>query len=372
MFRDSTRTTVFAIQEDSSGSLWVGTLHGTYIRTRELKFEIVPDAPTNVRAICEDRDGTMWFGSNDGLFRRNGDAYERLVHEFLPERTSVTDSLHMSRVNVIRMDAKGSLWIGANRALLHWKDGAFQREGRELGRQQVYDVLQSPDGCLYAAARFGLFRSHAGGLFEKVSENESAFCLMQDQAGRLWVGHGDNRGLHTYAPNPSDVIWNDSTVYCVHQDRDGGLWIGSKGGLHHLHDGKVDDFGVGDGLPDATGPDNCSGNGRHSVAWHGKRGCQSGQSRTGVAEPGPAELSHMNVTAALEDSAGNLWISLATAGGFVLKRDALIELSTLNAGRIHWFYEDPQGDIWIGHEAGLFRDHRGRDPSDHRSGAGAH
>ncbi|MGE0758045.1 MAG: two-component regulator propeller domain-containing protein, partial [Pirellulaceae bacterium] len=33
------RTTVFAIQEDSSGALWVGTLQGTYIRTRELEFE---------------------------------------------------------------------------------------------------------------------------------------------------------------------------------------------------------------------------------------------------------------------------------------------------------------------------------------------
>lgn len=352
------RTTVFAIQEDSSGALWVGTLHGTYIRTRELNFEIVPDAPTNVRAICEDRDGTMWFGSNHGLFRRNGEAYERLVHEFLPERTSVTDPLHMSRVNVIRMDARGGLWIGANRALLYWKDGAFQREGRELGRQQVYDVLQTRDGCVYAAARFGLFRSHAGGLFEEVSANESAFCLMQDQAGSLWVGHGDNRGLHTFAPDPAETIWNESTVYCVHRDNAGSLWIGSKLGFHHLHNGMVDDLGVADGLPDSIVQTIIPG--ADSTLWIGtEKGFARWSERTGRLEAGPAELSHMNISAALEDSAGNLWISVPTAGGFVLKQGALIELSSLNAGRVHWFWEDPQGAIWIGHEAGLFRHHDG-------------
>ena len=352
------RTTVFAIQEDRSGALWVGTLHGTYIRTGELKFEIVSDAPANVRAICEDREGTMWLGSNDGLFRRNGDAYERLVHEFLPERASVNDPLQMSRVNVIRMDTNGSLWIGANRALLHWKDGKFQREGRELGRQQVYDVLQSPDGCIYVAARFGLFRSHSDGPFEKVSENESAFCLMQDQAERLWVGHGDNRGLHTFAPNSADVAWNASKVYCVHRDRDGGMWVGSEGGLHHLHSGQVDDFGVEDGLPDARVQTIVPGTG--DTLWLGTaNGVAKWSIARGVAEPGPAELSHMSVSAGLEDSAGNLWISLATAGGYVLRQNVLTELSPLSAGHIHWFYEDSQGDIWIGHEAGLFRDHQG-------------
>ena len=352
------RTTVFAIQEDSCGALWVGTLHGTYIRTGELKFEIVSDAPTNVRAICEDREGTMWLGSNDGLFRRNGDAYERLSHEFLPERDSVNDPLQMSRVNVIRMDTNGSLWIGANRALLHWKDGAFQREGRELGRQQVYDVLQSPDGCIYVAARFGLFRSHSDSPFEKVSENESAFCLMQDQTERLWVGHGDNRGLHTFAPNSADVAWNASKVYCVHRDRDGGMWVGSEGGLHHLHSGQVDDFWVEDGLPDARVQTIVPGTG--DTLWLGTaNGVAKWSIARGVTEPGPAELSHMSVSAGLEDSAGNLWISLATAGGYVLRQNVLTELSPLSAGHIHWFYEDSQGDIWIGHEAGLFRDHQG-------------
>ena len=356
---DFHRKTVFAIMEDNSGSLWVGTLAGTYRHTRELNFEIVPDAPMNVRAICEDRDGTMWFGSNDGLFRRKGAAYERLVHEFLPHNKSVADPLNMSRVHVIRMDGKGSLWIGAKRALLHWKDGAFQREGRELGRQQVYDILETSDACVYAAARFGLYCSRDGGLFQKVSANESVFCLMQDHGKRLWVGHGDNRGLHTYAPHPSESIWNETTVYCVHQDKVGSLWIGSKLGLHHLHDGLVDHFGVDDGLPDAIVQTIIPG--AEGNLWIGtQNGTAKWSANTELLVAGPADLSQMNVSAALEDSAGNLWISIPTAGGFVLKRDALIELSMLNAGRIHWFWEDLQGGIWLGHQTGLFRQHEGQ------------
>ena len=351
---DFHRTTVFALQEDRSGVLWVGTLRETYVRARELAFAIVPDAPTNVRAICEDREGTLWFGANDGLFRRRVDAYERLVHEFLPERTAVADPLHMSRVNVIRMDERGGLWIGANRALLHWRDGAFQREGRELGRQQVYDLLPSPDGTLYAAARFGLFRSRAGGLFEEVSANQSAFCLMRDRAANLWVGHGDNRGLHQFTASPAAVVWNASKVHCVHRDRDGGLWVGSDSGLNHLHGGKVDSFGVEEGLPNSTVQTIAAGAG--DVLWVGtEKGVAKWSVARGVAEPGPAALSNMNITALLEDSAGALWVALPTVGGFVLKRDALIELSKLNTGRIHWFHEDSPGNVWIGHEMGLFQ-----------------
>ncbi len=358
---------VFALQEDRTGALWVGTLSGTYRRKQALDFELVPDAPLNVRAICEDRDGTLWFGANEGLFRRTGKGYERLDHEFLPENKTVADPLNMSRVHVIRMDSRGELWIGAKRALLHWKDGAFRREGRELGRQQVYDILETRDGCLYAAARFGLYRSQDGGLFERVSDNESAFCLMQDQEARLWVGHGDNRGLHTYAPDPSKTLWNESTVYCVHQDKRGDLWVGSKLGLSHLQAGTVDQLGIADGLPDASVQTIFPG--ADSTLWIGTtRGFAKWSASAGRLEPGPVEFSEMNISAGLEDSAGHLWCSLPTVGGFVLKQGRLIELSALNTGRIHWFHEDPHGVIWFGQERGLFQQRAGeicqlRDPA---------
>lgn len=352
------RTTVFAIQEDRSGTLWVGTLHGTYVRKRELQFELVKDAPTNVRAICEDPEGTLWLGSNDGLFRRTGESYIRMVHEFLPERTAVTDSLPMSRVNVIRRDARGGLWIGANRALLYWKDGAFQREGRELGRQQVYDVLEAADGSLYAAARFGLYRSHAGGMFEKVSDKESAFCLIQDTAGSLWAGHGDNRGLQKYSPNPAETVWNTAKVFCVYRDKVGDLWVGTANGLQHFHDGNVEIPGGGNGLPSPEIQTIVPGTG--DTLWLGTaKGFVKWSNHAAIEVPVPAILPDMNVSTALEDSSGNMWIGLATAGGHVLRKETLSDLSSLNSGRIHWFCEDRQGVVWIGHETGLYQDHSG-------------
>lgn len=352
------RATIFEIQEDREGTLWVGTLADTYIRTDDLNFEVVSEAPKNVRAFCEEDDGAIWLGSNDGLFRRKGTGFEQLFHEFLPERKSVADPLHMSRVNVIRKDDRGGLWIGANRALIYWKDGRFQREGRELGRQQVFDVLQTSDGCLFAAARFGLYRSCDGGLFDKVDPNESVFCLLQDQANRLWVGHGDNRGLHTYAPNPAEAIWNESTVYCIHQDKHGALWIGSKDGLHHLHDRQIDHYGVADGLPDPIVQTITPG--ADQTLWIGTaKGFAKWSETKGLLEPGPVDLAQTNVSTAFEDSAGNLWVAIPTAGGFLSKDNSLTELGALNTGRIHWFYQDPGGAVWLGHEAGLFRHRNG-------------
>ena len=70
----------------------------------------------------------------------------------------------------------------------------------------------------------------------------------------------------------------------------------------------------------------------------------------------------LNIGVGLEDSAGVLWFSLASAGGHTLKDGALSELQGLSHGRIHWFWEDPRGIIWIGHESGLFRHRDGRIP----------
>lgn len=349
--------TVRAIYQDSAETLWIGTQEETYVRGNGLNFEIMEDAPTNVRAICEDRSGTLWFGSHTGLFRRQGTTYEQITHERLPAHTSIGSGIPQTRVNTILADDDGGLWIGTNRALLHMLHGQFTSRGRELDSQQIYDVLQTHNGGLFVAARFGLYRSVGDGPFEEVASEQSAFCLMEDKDGGLWVGHGDNRGLDHYRNSHAQAVWTKARVRCVY-DSGGDLWFGSSDGLHRLRDGVITDYGLDDGLPDARVQTIVQGQGE--TLWIGTaRGFVKWSGTAIVQDVTPAPVADMNIAAALEDSEGVLWFSLASAGGFTLKNGVLSELPGLSQDRIHWFWEDPHGIIWIGHESGLFQHRNG-------------
>ncbi len=352
-------TTVWAICEDSSQALWIGTRRETYRKKPGLEFEVLADAPTNVRSICEDQNGTVWLGSQSGLFRRNGTHYEQVFHERLPERSSAGSGVPQTRVNTIKTDNAGGLWIGTNRTLLHMQDGQFTSRGQEIEAQQFYDILQTRDGNVYAAARFGIYRSVDNGPFEIVSNEDSALCIIEDREGELWVGHGDNRGLHQYRDRHIRSFWTKARVRCVHQEPDGDMWFGSNIGLHRLHNGTVTDFDLSHGLPDlrvrtiapGAGRSLWIGTGRGFVKWNGE---------SIVPIPTQTALAEMNVGTAMEDSTGALWFSLASGGGYQLKDDVLTELPDSVRGPIYWFWEGPQGDIWIGHQSGLFQYREGR------------
>lgn len=98
-----------------------------------------------------------WSGANSGLYRSEGSGYIRIAHERLPVEQPVGSGVPYSRVNTLLVDASGDLWIGTNRTLLHMHEGEFTPHRSELGSQQVYDIVQTGDGRLYIAARFGVF-----------------------------------------------------------------------------------------------------------------------------------------------------------------------------------------------------------------------
>ncbi len=351
--------TVYAFLRDRRGRLWIGTEDETYVSTSETVYQPLENAPKNVRALCEDQDGTLWFGSNVGLFYREGSTYRQVIHDRLPKEAPLGESVPTRRVNVIYCDEGGGLWVGTNRTLLHLRDRAFTTRGQELSSQQIYDIVRTRNGGLYVAARFGVYRSVGDQPFEEVLSEPSAFCLLEDHPGSLWIGHGDNRGLHHYRNSQRETVWSKSQVHCVYAGAEGTVWFGTDTGLCRMREGAIEQFGVDQGLPDPRVITIAQGSDQKLWLGTGKGFAQWSDQGIIAAEVPPA-VERMNIGVALEDSTGTLWFSLGTEGGYRVSHGQLQELEALRSGRIHWFWEEKKGSVWIGHESGLFRSREGQ------------
>jgi signal transduction histidine kinase/ligand-binding sensor domain-containing protein len=343
---------IHALEEDNSAKLWIGTREKTWSRAKGAQFEVVEEAPSGVKAIFEDQIGTLWLGSDHGLYMQQGTEYVRIASDRLPTGTSKDGGIPLAGVNVLLADGV-DVWAGTNLGLLHIKDGHFTDRGSEAGQQQIYDMIQTQNGGLYLATRFGLQRSVEGSKFEKLSNDELVSCIMEDAEGGLWVGHHENGGLDHYRNGETRTILNQYRVNCVHEASDGIMWFGSYSGLHRLKDGVMKNYGIADGLPDVRVQTITQGSG--GTLWIGTRkGFARWSGNELSSDANPSNLVQMNISAAYEDSSGVLWFALSNGGAYSLKDDTLRELEGMNHGKTCWFCEDAHGGLWIGHEYGLY------------------
>ena len=348
---------VHAILEDSVGNLWIGTREATWVKEPSGDFELAQNAPADVKAICEDTDGTLWFGTDTGLYRRRGSTLERVSHPRL-KMPAKEDRMSDVGINVLLPDGNG-MWVGSGRGLLHIKGGSFTTKGKKLGVKRINDVSLTRDGGLYVATHIGLYRSVDGDSFVKLPSEARAQCLTEDGEGGLWVGHTNDRGLNYFRNSEVRRLLHEFRVNCVHEDAQGDLWFGSFSGLHRLHEGELSRFGVADGLPHENVQTIVQGTG--NTLWIGTRqglAKWSDDQLTAVVEP--AELAQLNIATIFVDSENVLWLSLADKGGRTLDNGVLKPIRELEHGNIGWFHEDSSGELWIGHEYGLFRREDGR------------
>jgi ligand-binding sensor domain-containing protein/serine phosphatase RsbU (regulator of sigma subunit) len=221
---------VWSIREDRSGILWVGTRVGGLNRFDRRKgtvthYMVNPENPlslghNHIRSIYEDRGGTLWVGTDGGgLARcvRGGPENLPLRFERYTYDPSDPASLSGNRVYTVFEDRTGTLWIGT-------RTGGLNRMDRE--RQRFVRYQHDPDDS------------------SGISDN-FVYCLYEDRGGTLWVGTfggGLNRMLPpaadegkerfvTYRNDPDDPrSLSNSTVLAVLEDRAGRLWIGTGGG----------------------------------------------------------------------------------------------------------------------------------------------
>ena len=186
---------VVAIDQDSEGDIWVGTLGNGLYRIHgatSVRYEREPGfAPPFVSAICADRRGGVWIGtSGSGLYFHNGGKFVRY---------SEANGLPSNRVFSLYQDRAGAIWIGTfGGGVSRLRGGKFSnwttRDG--LAHDIVMSILEDDRGDYWFGTRGGLSR-WSGGRFTTYREATGLFHdavqkVLADDHGYLWLtsNHG--------------------------------------------------------------------------------------------------------------------------------------------------------------------------------------
>ncbi|MEG9438561.1 hypothetical protein JAO29_20665 [Edaphobacter sp. HDX4] len=144
----SLENTVWIIDGDPLGRIWLGTWGGALIRFDEKTrtFVTYPPDPRDphslngggINAILEDRTGTLWVGAMDGLYRfnRGNGAFTRYTEN---------DGLPSSTIRCILEDGVGSVWLSTQHGV-----SRFDPQRKRFRNYDVSDGLQSNEfstGC---------------------------------------------------------------------------------------------------------------------------------------------------------------------------------------------------------------------------------
>ncbi|MBI3892053.1 MAG: hypothetical protein HY303_11055 [Candidatus Wallbacteria bacterium] len=221
-------------------------------------------------------EGDLWFGTyGEGLFRvgaRGLERYTRRTSPLLEDRVNclavrgkelwigtcagidVYDGKGWRAIragegpahniyHAIKTDSHGGIWVGTTGKGLSWCSGSSGQwrtftVSDGLAGDWVNDVLELPDGALWAACLGGVSRRGADGAWR--IERSDLFPLYRNavalarQGDSLWVGFGDCglfmfEGGKWFRPPPEALP--AASVRGLAVDRSGLLWIATESGI---------------------------------------------------------------------------------------------------------------------------------------------
>jgi signal transduction histidine kinase/ligand-binding sensor domain-containing protein len=396
---------VFAMAEDSSGSLWVITLQETNTSLAVLRpdgsvqaYGSADGLPDRLKAFVPDQAGYLWMGTDKGLCRWRpgnraicsssasvqvqsvieGAAGELLMTDIAGRKVlrlrngkleSMVTGLENTSLSprVLMRDRKGSIWIGTvGQGLLRFSDGRLERFTHRdgLSSDLTTSLMEDREGNVWAGTAKGIdrFRDpeilHFSSLDGLSSDVTFSVCATPD--GATWVGTaggGLNRilkGKITQYLMKSGLP--STTVLSLYADQDGRLWAGTTAGLAYLSGNRFVEVRGPDGMPlhrvfALTGD-------RTGTIWLADSKAGLVRIRKGIATALSLGGEDKKIYKLLATHDGTVWIGLYQGGVVALRGGETKSYGTqqgLGDGAVQAMYEDRGGVLWVGASSGLSR-----------------
>jgi len=395
---------VFAVTQDSHGTIWVGTAAGLdkidpqsgRIEASGRQFSPQGSAApgkTKVTALRSDSMGGLWIGLDRGLARLDILTGEVTLYS---HREGDATTLPDGRVTALLEDNAGRFWVGttAGLALMDRHSGRFvsvrhdPTNASSLPDSSITSLFQDHSGLLWVGTKAGGVarwnpRSWSFGhrrFGSDAADNITSFAV--DGHGLLWVG---SFGMGVVSIEPSTGVerryrhdsalplHDDMVMAMVADDRD-RIWLGTmNGGIDRLDVAghTVKHFGAS-----ASDPDMLPAPGIMSLLRDSKGRIWVGTYGGGIAMIDPTTdrvlrypygkkdasgLSSDRATALAEDAHGLIWVGTDGGGLDVLDpasghfahfvHDAR-NIRSLSADTIYALHVDAAGTVWVGTRGG--------------------
>lgn len=331
---------VQTIGRDSDGNLWIGTESDGACQLSDSSFTCFTTAnglsSNNVTQVFVDREKTLWLATDNAGLNR---VTRQSIASF-----SKNAGLIATNVYPIMQDRSGGIWIGSFGALARFAEGKTKNilRGDGLTFDYVQALLEDRDGTIWVGSIGALTRLHEG-KFEDFTDilgvmkgRENFWDIHQTPDGTLWFG--TDSGLYRYFENKvtrfsvADGLPGNE-VKVIYESRNGSLWIGTTAGLAIISDGNVTQLTEKDGLASnfvRTVYEDDAG------IWVGTYDGGLSLYRDGrfarkiTAESG---LFSNGVFAILPDDRGNFWMS-SNQGIFRVSRNELIDFADGTASSV--------------------------------------
>ncbi len=326
--------TVFAIAQDRTGYLWLGTSEGL-IRFNGDQFTEWMDtgAPalpgTSVSALVTSRDDSLWIAFSDvrGITRVQEGRLVTYAGSDFPGRS----------ITILIEDSRGAIWAGGAGGVAVFEHGRWRTVGPSEGLfdAEVSGLYEDRQGGIWAGTASGVFYRPPGHetFQQRASTPKFVQSFAEDPAGNLWVTDMQRivkRLDDKFAPSFAADIRLPSGAWRLFSDHRGNLWVSALGGgLFRLAD---DTIGTAPRL--------------ERVKYEHKFGGQG---------PGGARVI-------FQDRDKNIWVSMRSGGLLRIREssiDSTIPLQGLTFDGIRALARDRDGSVWIATFFNLIRVHRG-------------
>lgn len=169
------------------------------------RWTVNEGAPAHARAMAQSGDGALWIGTDSGLFRFDGVEFRRVA---APER----GGRPFGNVSALMGMPDGSMWIGLRfGGVYHWQAGRFTSHAEPQGlpsERAVFKFARGQDGRIWAGTSAGLFVLEAGrwrGIGAELGHpNGFIHDLVVDRDGVLWIDSSD--GVFILARDAQRVV----------------------------------------------------------------------------------------------------------------------------------------------------------------------
>jgi ligand-binding sensor domain-containing protein/signal transduction histidine kinase len=291
-----------------------------------------------VQAVAQTQDGYLWIGTTGGLLRFDGS-------QFVTYERGNTPAFHENSVFCLMTARDGSLWIGTEGGgLIRLREGKFDRLSAPDGLSDgfVRTVMEDRQGVVWVGTDNGLFQLPNAQAARVTRVDNAAglaalavHAIAEDKAGTVWVGGSRlvavSPGAGSVGERAKDYAlkgeYSETRVKSILPAQDGTIWVGTVSGLQRMAPG--------------------------SRSFERFKGIESTVRTLRETETGTE--AHQVGEARSRKA---LWIGTIGQGAFVLSNGQLTAApspSLLPSRTVLTIFEDAEGNVWMGTQAGMLR-----------------